>query len=452
MKPLLVYIIESVMCSGIFFLLYRLLIFKYTSFKINRFFLLTGIILSCIVPLMQIPVWRGDVIILPHIDITRSQTIISESVPTIKEVNVFNQILIGIYIIGFILGLFSFVKTIYGTYKIKKQSQKVKCDKYILAYNNYIESPFSFMNTIYLPIIDNEREKEQIITHERSHILHNHSQERMMVEILRLICWFNPFVWLSMNKLVEIHEMEADRDVLNSGYDVTEYRISLLKQVFGVKEDIACSLTGHTLKERFLEMTRNRKVQNLRVILLIPFLLLSIVVFVFVKKPNEIKYVSNSVEKTELVDVCKVSGKVIDKVTGNPIVGAAVVDIMTKAGVATDFEGRFTLEVNKGSNIEILYPNYNKAIIMVGDDNTLDVNMYLVPVPIESNEMSKSNGTKLQSLIFVDDELYKGSITDIPSDKIKECTIIKNVDDLKPYIEKYGEVARNGVMKIVLIK
>lgn len=457
MKTPLLYIFESIACSGIFFLLYRILIFKYTSFKINRFFLLSGIILSCLIPLMQIPVWKGDVLIIPHIEIEETQTLSMKSIVSTNDngVEILNQILTGIYILGFIVGVYSFVKSIYETNKIRRQSTRVKYDRYVLAYNDLIDSPFSFLNTIYLPAIDNEREKEQIIIHECSHILHNHTHERLLLELLRLICWFNPFVWMSMKKLVEIHEMEADRDVLNSGYDVTEYRISLLKQVFGVKEDIACSLTGNTLKERFLEMTRNRKVQNIRVILLIPFLLLSIIIFVFVKKPNEIKYVSNSKEnvvRTALVDVCNVTGKVTDKITGNPMVGAAVVDIITKAGVVTDSEGAFTLDVNKGSNIEIIYPNYNKAIIMVGNDNTLKVNIEMEPSSISSEKILNNKENQPYSLIIVDGKPYNGSMSDIPNEKIKECTIIKNVDHLKPYIEEYGEVAHNGVIKIVLNK
>ena len=56
------------------------------------------------------------------------------------------------------------------------------------------------------------------------------------------------------------------------------------------------------------------------------------------------------------------------------------------------------------------------------------------------------------SLIIVDGKPYNGSMSDIPNEKIKECTIIKNVDHLKPYIEEYGEVAHIGVIKIVLNK
>ena len=122
MKTPLLYIFESIACSGIFFLLYRILIFKYTSFKINRFFLLSGIILSCLIPLMQIPVWKGDVLIIPHIEIEETQTLSMKSIVSTNDngVEILNQILTGIYILGFIVGVYSFVKSIYETNKIRR--------------------------------------------------------------------------------------------------------------------------------------------------------------------------------------------------------------------------------------------------------------------------------------------------------------------------------------------
>ena len=69
-----------------------------------------------------------------------------------------------------------------------------------------------------------------------------HSAERIAVELVRSLFWFNPFVWIAGRWLQEVHEWEADRDVLDAGYDLTEYRTVIFHQLFGHNPDIACGL------------------------------------------------------------------------------------------------------------------------------------------------------------------------------------------------------------------
>lgn len=71
---------------------------------------------------MQIPVWKGDVLIIPHIEIEETQTLSMKSIVSTNDngVEILNQILTGIYILGFIVGVYSFVKSIYETNKIRR--------------------------------------------------------------------------------------------------------------------------------------------------------------------------------------------------------------------------------------------------------------------------------------------------------------------------------------------
>lgn len=461
MKAPLLYIIESIVCSGIFFAIYQLFVMKYTSFKVNRFFLLTGIFMSCLIPVMQIPVWSGEVL---FVDAMESNGVVPTTAVQTEEHNLYMlSDVIGfiIYVVGFVLILSYLLKKLYATYRIRKQSVLEKSDICIIAYNNSITAPFSFLNTIYLPILESDREFNQIVAHERSHIEHKHSQERLFLELLKLLCWFNPFVWFTMRKLVEIQEIEADRDVLNAGYDLTEYRTTLLKQVLGVKADIACNLTGHPLKNRFLAMTRIRTEQNARAILIAPFLLVAVVVFAFVKKPDEIKYLQNTSEVSVITGSnsgCRVFGMITDKDTGQPIVGAVIKDITTTVGVATDMDGLFSLNIENGSKLAVFYPDYENGLILVGNDREQFVNMSLersnnvVDTRRENDilQESSSETKNVTPLVVVNGVYYNKSLDEIATDKIKSVTVVKVGDKLKPYIEKYGNVAQNGVIEIEL--
>ena len=61
MKEPFLYIIECIICSGLFLGVYRLCIVRHTAFRISRFFLLLAMIGACTIPLLQLPVWPSEV-------------------------------------------------------------------------------------------------------------------------------------------------------------------------------------------------------------------------------------------------------------------------------------------------------------------------------------------------------------------------------------------------------
>ena len=63
-----------------------------------------------------------------------------------------------------------------------------------------------------------------------------------------------------------------------------------------------------------------------------------------------------------------VSGVVIDKATGEPIIGASVLEKGTTNGTITDFDGNFTLEVAEGATLEISYVGYATQAIAAGEN------------------------------------------------------------------------------------
>ena len=52
-----------------------------------------------------------------------------------------------------------------------------------------------------------------------------------------------------------------------------------------------------------------------------------------------------------------VQGTVIDE-NGEPVIGASVVDQGTKAGTATDFDGKFVLNVDSNATLTVSYVGY----------------------------------------------------------------------------------------------
>ncbi|MEM9260981.1 MAG: M56 family metallopeptidase, partial [Bacteroidota bacterium] len=89
--------------------------------------------------------------------------------------------------------------------------------------------PFAFFR--YLVINPENYQGEalhQIIVHEKVHIRQHHYLDILLAEFLRIVCWYNPAVWL-LNGLLKMNlEYIADREVLSAGIDRKSYQYQLL--------------------------------------------------------------------------------------------------------------------------------------------------------------------------------------------------------------------------------
>lgn len=68
----------------------------------------------------------------------------------------------------------------------------------------------------------------------------------------------------------------------------------------------------------------------------------------------------------------KIQGKVVD-VNGEPIIGAAIMEIGTTNGTITDFDGNFSLSVASDGKLEISYVGYKNKQVKVTDGKPLNV-------------------------------------------------------------------------------
>ena len=187
----------------------------------------------------------------------------------------------GVYLIVCGLNIARFVYRLWVIRRLRTVAKLTVYEAYTLAESERVNEPFSFWRTIFMNYMFSGREREQILIHERSHVLHRHTAERLTLELLRCVFWFNPFVWLAANALVEVQEWEADSDVLNQGYDVYEYRQLIFRQLFGYNADITCGLNSQLTKKRFLMMTnfKRGKLSFIRLGVAIPMVVAMILPF-----------------------------------------------------------------------------------------------------------------------------------------------------------------------------
>ena len=281
MMSVISFIVESLICSGLFLVLYRWMLAKKVGFRICRIYLIVTMVLSVAIPLMEVPLYPSekmtvlnDWTVLSFDDFGAVPADLEEAVAvnhnseaikpessaqiTGKSINL-KLILTILYTL---VGVISLALLAYNTariYRLRSKSKLTYEEEYTLAEHEDIKTPFSFIRTIFMGFNYEPQERRQILTHEASHVRHRHSYERLFMSVLRSIFWFNPFFWMAEKDLEEVQEWEADKDVLDEGWNLKTYRTTIFKQLFGYNPDITCGLNHSLTKQRFIMMTQSHR-------------------------------------------------------------------------------------------------------------------------------------------------------------------------------------------------
>ena len=376
---MLKYIIEFLFCSGAFVALYKLLIERRVAHSWARRYLIVTMFLSLLIPLLELPLYPAETVYYPvpildpapvvTADI-ESATITTEPVADhvpVATIDWGTVILIAVWAIYFIivaLNLARFAWRIYIIGKLRRHSQLSVYELYTLAVSEQVREPFSFWRTIYVNrAIAAGREFNQVISHELSHIRHHHTVERLALELLRCVAWFNPFVWLAGSALVEVHEWQADSDVLSEGYDVYEYRQLIFRQLFGYTPDMTSGLSSsQTSKKRFLMMTnfKKGKFSFLRIGVALPLVAVLVFAFGAVRAEAEMKPIldNEGVEAKAVATSEKIEAEIMISAAGEIEYNGSILsleELKKQLLAASDKVKVLNISAAKGARMGALY-------------------------------------------------------------------------------------------------
>ncbi len=225
------YLLESTVCITIFYGLYYLIFRRLTFIRLNRIYLLSSLIIGLSVPLISYQI--KEVVKIPaaveYEEVASMPLVMNNSTPLIsnsptEEIFDWKVVLQGIYVLGILFMLIKFSIIIYKILKISGISSK---NNFISTKSNYANS--SFFNLIFIDDSNlSASEINQILEHEKWHIRLFHSYDLLFVEILKIIFWFNPILWLYQRSLSEVHEYEVDTRMIQA-YNPQTYAQLLLK-------------------------------------------------------------------------------------------------------------------------------------------------------------------------------------------------------------------------------
>jgi TonB-dependent SusC/RagA subfamily outer membrane receptor len=233
-----IYSLKAGVVLTLFWGIYQLFMQKETFYRFNRGFLLTGLIAALLLPLITIrytvEVSVPAVPILPLGISDMMQTVLKASTSTCATfLKYFNQLIPIVYltVIAVIL-IVRFIGLTRLFHIICKNNSKRYTDYYLIESSDFTGA-FSFFRFMFIPQKLNETEKHIILKHENAHIKQYHWIDLFLTNLLSLIWWFNPMMWLYGKAIRNNHEFLADQEVLTD-YHPEDYRQTLINQWFKI--------------------------------------------------------------------------------------------------------------------------------------------------------------------------------------------------------------------------
>lgn len=287
------YILEVLICSGLFLMLYRWLLAGKVSYRICRAYIVGTMLLAATIPALDVPLYPpsrpsatsgitifqegpmpgsrdlaygfGEESITdltdgtpPHTDAAGLSPDGSDAARNADGKTAVLKAGTVLYCLTAAASIILILLNIIRIRRLRRHSRLTRMRDWTLAESDRIQTPFSFLRTVYMGLDYTPSERLMILTHEASHVRHRHSYERIVLSVLRSLLWFNPFLWMAEKDLREVQEWEADHDVLDKGNDLTLYRIAIFKQLFGYNPDISSGLNCSITKKRFIMMTKTQ--------------------------------------------------------------------------------------------------------------------------------------------------------------------------------------------------
>lgn len=233
MDTIFTYILKVNVLIALFYLVYQLALSKETFYKHSRWFLLSGLFISLLLPFVtftKIEYYEAKEVLSNSIESNVSHMVqISNEVaqePILTNLEIL-FLVYGIICFGFLLKtIFDFVKL----FKIIKVSNSEKREKLVYINTNLVQTPFSFFNYIvFNKELINPIELQNIIKHEEAHSMQKHSFDTLLAQFFIILFWFNPIVWLYRKSIVQNLEFLADSFAIHQVSDRRMYQKTMLK-------------------------------------------------------------------------------------------------------------------------------------------------------------------------------------------------------------------------------
>lgn len=301
----MLYLIKSAITLALLYSCFFFFLSKETFHRFNRCMLVGIMLVSLMVPLLHFTTEHPTVI---NEELYQMQTLMEEDTTPVQQPTeerpriTWVQVVEGMYLTGVAVMLLltlmqalSLIRLMHGGLR----HTDTQGNTVVLLKGDV--TPFSIFRYIVMNVHDYEHHRLYILTHEQEHIRLGHTYDLLLLEAMKTLQWFNPFVWFISRDLKAVHEYEADQAVINQGIDAKQYQQLLVTKVAGMRLQPFTNNLGHgSLKKRIFMMYQKKSNRwlMLKALCAIPVVALTLNAFA---TPNDIAPVENMVMPLENV-------------------------------------------------------------------------------------------------------------------------------------------------------
>lgn len=288
----MIYLLKFVLCSGLLYAFYHLVLRNDKIFMFNRFFLLSIVILAAAIPCITI---KTRIVEVPTAQTIAAVNPVFEGQPETSPLTVslpqpfdLAQFLITAYIVITSLLLFKFILNLWSLNRFKKGGKIIYHNGLNIVLRPDILHSFSFLNYMYTNKESFERGElpKEIIVHEQAHIDQKHSYDILFIELITCLFWFNPFVYFVKQAIKLNHEFLADETTISETGSFVQYQniiINFASKQLKHNPILASHLTFGETKKRITIMAKKQN-KTLNFIRQVAALVVVIILFAFLGK------------------------------------------------------------------------------------------------------------------------------------------------------------------------
>ena len=150
---------------------------------------------------------------------------------------------------------------------------------------------------------ENQKIEQELFTHELTHVTQKHTLDVLILELIQIVFWINPF-FILLKKAVQLnHEFLADETVINQHKNTFQYQHLLLNKAAWKNEYYLASNLNYSLTKKRLKMMTKQSSQTkiwIKKLAVIPLLLAFIFLFAERLEAQEINKTTKDKEKFQI--------------------------------------------------------------------------------------------------------------------------------------------------------
>lgn len=263
---MILYLFKSTIGLLMLWGIYKLFLESEKLHAFNRFYLLLSLVCAFTIPLVSIelPSTNEDNNLVLLKETIEVQPAIMQAFHPVEVVEIQNNIswLDYLVLLSSLISMFfliRFLTNLITIYRSIQRNPKIKWEESTLVLLEDKILPYTFLTYIFISkeYYNNAHIEPELFSHELAHVRQKHSLDIVFLELLRIVFWFNPLLYLFKQAVQLNHEFLADEAVNKTYHDVSAYQYLLLsKAAQSSGLTLTSNLNFQITKKRLLMMTK----------------------------------------------------------------------------------------------------------------------------------------------------------------------------------------------------